>query len=171
MDSSSYLPKDVLWQKDAFQFIEPDQFETLGIDPDAVPLGTYISFRHPSQLRSRFGGNAYGTGFFEDYDRLSPDEIKKLNSIALDNPEDICAHYKDLNEIHRKLGLLIRFSSLGYPYYLIPVHLISVSLAHIQAKVEEIGKIVDFHSKKYLKEYCNIGVMARHDDLILHELS
>jgi len=171
MDSPRHFPKDVLWQKDAFQFIEPDQFETLGIDPDAVPLGTYISFRHPSQLRSRFGGNAYGTGFFEDYDRLNPDEIKKLNSIALDNPEAIRAHYKDLNEIHRKLGLLIRFSSLGHPYYLIPVHLISVSLVHIQAKVEEIGKIVDFHSKKYLKEYCNIGVMASHDDLILHELS
>jgi len=171
MDSPSQFPQDVLWQKDALQFIEPDQFETLGIDPDAVPLGTYISFRRPSQLRSRFGGNAYGTGFFEDYDRLNPDEIKKLNSIALDNPEDIRTHYKDLNEIHRKLGLLIRFSSLGHPYYLIPVHLISVSLAHIQAKVEEIGRIVDFHSKKYLKEYCNIGVMARHDDLILHELS
>ena len=76
MDSPRHFPKDVLWQKDAFQFIEPDQFETLGIDPDAVPLGTYISFRHPSQLRSRFGGNAYGTGLFEDYDRLNPDEIQ-----------------------------------------------------------------------------------------------
>lgn len=171
MDSPNPFPKDVLWQKDAFQFIDPDQFETLGIDPASVPLGTYISFRHPSQLRSRFGGNAYGFGFFEDYDRLNPDEIKKLNSIALDNPEDIRAHYKDLNEIHRKMGLLIRFSSLGHPYYLIPVHLISISMAHIQAKVAEIGRIVDFHRKKYLKEYYRIGVMARQDDLILHELS
>jgi hypothetical protein len=171
MDSSNHFPKDVLWQKDAFQFVDPDQFEALGIDPASVPLGTYISFRHPSQLRSRFGGNAYGFGFFEDYDRLNPDEIEKLNNVALDNPEDIRAHHKDLNEIHRKMGLLIRFSSLGHPYYLIPVHLISVSLAHIQAKVHEIVKIVDFHTKKYLKEYCNIGIMTRHDDLLLHELS
>jgi hypothetical protein len=171
MDSSNHFPKDILWQKDAFQFVDPDQFEALGIDPASVPLGTYISFRHPSQLRSRFGGNAYGFGFFEDYDRLNPDEIEKLNSIALDNPEDIRVHHKDLNEIHRKMGLLIRFSSLGHPYYLIPVHLISVSLAHIQAKVNEIVKIVDFHTKKYLKEYCNIGIMTHHDDLLLHELS
>ena len=171
MDSSNHFPKDFLWQKDAFEFVDPDQFEALGIDPASVPLGTYISFRHPSQLRSRFGGNAYGFGFFEDYDRLNPAEIEKLNNVALDNPEDIRAHHKDLNEIHRKMGLLIRFSSLGHPYYLIPVHLISVSLAHIQAKVHEIVKVVDFHSKKYLKEYCNIGIMARHDDLLLHELS
>ena len=171
MNSTTHLLKDALWQKNAFQFIDPDQFEDLGIDPDSVPLGTYASFRHPSQLRSRFGGNAYGTGFFEDYDRLGPDEIKTLNSIALDNPEEIRTHYKDLNEIHRKLGLLIRFSSLGYPYYLIPVHLISISLAHIQAKVEEIGKTVDFHTKKYLKESCDIGILTHQDDLILHELS
>jgi hypothetical protein len=44
-------------------------------------------------------------------------------------------------------------------------------LAHIQAKIEEISRIVDFHTKKYLKEYCNIGIMTRHDDLVLHELS
>ena len=171
MDSSDHFSKNILWQKDAFQFVNPDQFEALGIDPASVPLGTYISFRHPSQLRGRFGGNAYGFGFFEDYDRLNSDEIEKLNSIALDNPEDIRAHYKDLNEIHRKMGLLIRFSSLGHPYYLIPVHLISASLVHIQAKVHEIVKIVDFHRKKYLKEYCNMGIMIRHDDLLLHELS
>ncbi len=168
---SNHSMKDSRWQKDTFQFIDPDQFENLGIDPESVPLGTYVSFRHPSQLRSRFGGNAYGTGLFEDFDRLNPDEIETLNSITFDDPDDIRKHHKDLNEIHRKLGLLIRFSSLGYPYYLIPVHLISVSLAHIQAKVEEIGRIVKFHTKKYLKEYCNIGVMTHHDDLILHELS
>ena len=171
MNSTTHLLKEALWQKDVFQFIDPDQFEDLGIDPDSVPLGTYASFRHPSQLRSRFGGNAYGTGFFEDYDRLSPEEIKTLNSIALDRPEEIRPHYKDLNEIHRKLGLLIRFSSLGYPYYLIPVHLISISLAHIQAKVEEIGKTVAFHTKKYLKESCDIGILTHQDDLILHELA
>ncbi len=171
MDPSNNFLKDALWQKDTFQFVHKNQFETFGIDPESVPLGTYVSFRHPSQLRSRFGGNAYGTGLFEDFERLTSDEIQKLNSIALDNPEDIRAHYKDLNEIHRKLGLLIRFSRLGQPYYLIPVHLISISLAHIQAKVEEIRKIVDFHTRKYLKEYCNIGILTRHDDLVLQELS
>ena len=67
--------------------------------------------------------------------------------------------------------MLIRFSRLGQPYYLIPVHLISVSLAHIQAKIEEISGIVDFHTKKYLKEYCSIGIMTRQDDLVLQELS
>ncbi len=171
MDPSIRFLKDALWQKEAFQFVDPDQFEALGIEKDSVPLGTYVSFKHPSQLPSRFGGNAYGTGFFEDYDRLSTDETETLNSIDLDDPEDVRAHYKDLNEIHRKLGLLIRFSKLGQPYYLIPVHHVSVSLTHLQAKVEEIGRAVNFHTKKYLKEYCKIGILTRHDDLILHELS
>ena len=165
------LTKETLWQKDPFQFINPDDFDASGIDPAHVPIGTYVSIKHPSQQRSRFGGNAYGVGLFEDYDRLKPKEIKQLHAISLENPEEIRVFYKDLNEIYRKMGLLIRFSSLGKRYYLIPVHLISNSLIHIKARIEEISKIVGFHGKKYLKESHNIGVLSHHDDLILNELS
>ena len=171
MGSTNPLPKKTLWQEGPFQFINPDDYTELGIDPSSVPLGTFASFKHPSQLRSRFGGNAYGFGLFEDYDRLKPKEIERLHSINLENSDDIRVHYKELNEIYREIGLLIRFSSLGKRYYLIPVHLMSNSVIHIMAKVDEISKIVGFHKKKYLKEYHRIGVLCRPDDLILHELS
>ncbi len=171
MDSSNPLPEQTLWQEGPFQFINPDDFPSLGIDPSSVPLGTFASFKHPSQLRSRFGGNAYGFGLFEDYDRLKPSEIKQLQAISLDNADDIRAHYRELNEIYRKMGLLIRFSSHGKRHYLIPIHLTSNSLIHVMAKVDEISKTVRFHRKKFLKEYHNIGVFCRPDDLILQELT
>jgi len=170
MGSSNPLQKQTLRQEGPFQFINPDDFPSLGIDPSSVPIGTFASFKHPSQLRSRFGGNAYGFGLFEDYDRLKPKEIEQLHSISLDNPDDIRSHYKELNEIYRKMGLLIRFSSHGKRYYLIPVHLMSNSLIHVMAKVAEISKIVGFHRKRFLKEYLKIGVLCRPDDLILQEL-
>ena len=171
MGAGSSFPKNSLWKEGPLQFIKPGDFLSLGIDPSSVPLGTFASFKHPSQLRSRFGGNAYGFGLFEDFDRLKPREIEWLHSISLDNPEDVRAHYRKLNEIYRKMGLLIRFSSLGKRYYLIPVHLMSSSLIHVTAKVDEISKIVGIHSKKSLKEYHSIGVFCRPDDLIIHELT
>ena len=171
MGTTKSLSRDAFWQEGPFQFIKPDDFNVLGIDPAYVPLGTFASFKHPSQLRSSFGGNAYGFGLFEDYGRLKKKEIRQLQTIAFENPEEIGAHYKDLNEIYRKMGLLIRFSSLGKPYYLIPVHLMSNTLTHIKAKVDEISKIIEFHGKKYLKEHHKIGVLSRQDDLILDELS
>ena len=113
MGSINPHPQQSLSQEGPFQFINPEDFPSLGIDPSSVPLGTFASFKHPSQLRSRFGGNAYGFGLFEDYDRLKPGEIGRLQSINLHNPDEIRAHYKELNEIYRKMGLLIRFSSHG----------------------------------------------------------
>jgi len=171
MGSSNPLPEQILWQEGPFQFINPDDFASLGIDPSSVPLGTFASFKHPSQLRSRFGGNAYGFGLFEDYDRLKPSEIEQLQSINLDSTDDIRTHYKILNEIYRKMGLLIRFSSHGKRYYLVPVHLMSNSLIHVMAKVDEISKTVGFHRKKFLNEYHKIGVFCRQDDLVLQELT
>jgi len=171
MEPIHTFSKKVFWQEGPFQFIKPEDFEIFGINPLHVPVGTFVSFKHPSQLRSRFGGNAYGCGLFEDFDRLRPKEIRNLQSISLEKPEDIKAHYKDINEIYRKMGLLIRFSRLGRPYYLIPVHLISNTLTHVRAKVDEISKIIGFHGKKYLKEYHHVGVLSRQDELVLHELS
>ncbi len=84
MGSTNPLPEQTLWQEGPFQFINPDDFPSLGIDPSSVPLGTFASFKHPSQLRSRFGGNAYGFGLFEDYDRLNPNEIEQLQRVNLE---------------------------------------------------------------------------------------
>lgn len=171
MGSTDTLPKEAFWQEGPFQFIKPENYEDLGIDPAYVPLGTVASFRHPSQLRSRFGGNAYGLGLFEDYDRLKPKEMEILNSICFEDPEDVKQNYRVLNEIYRKIGLLIRFSRFGKPYYLIPIHLISDTLTQVKAKVDEITRIVHLHIKKNLREQQHIGILSTQDDLIVQELS
>ena len=171
MEPIHTFPKKVFWQEGPFQFIKPEEFDVFGIHPLHVPVGTFVSLKHPSQLRSRFGGNAYGCGLFEDFDRLRPKEIRSLQSVSLEKPEEIKAHYKEINEIYRKMGLLIRFSRFGKPYYLIPVHLISNTLTHIRGRVDEISKIIGFHEKKFRKEFHHIGVLSRQDELILHELS
>jgi len=171
MDAVALLPPESFWQKDSFRFIKPEEFGELGIDPADIPLGTFAALQHPSHLPSKFGGNAYGFGLFEAYDRLKPEDIKLLQSVTFGNPEDISKHYKALNTLYTHIGLLIRFSSLGKPYYLIPVHLASETLTHIKSKVDEITKIVGFHRKKYLKEYHDIGLVTHQDALISRALS
>jgi hypothetical protein len=164
-------PKEVIWQEDPFNFIKPEELEILGIDTTDIPPGTFAARKHPSQIPSRFGGNAYGFGLFETYGRLDPQEVTFLHSISFADPNDIGLHYKKINQVYKKIGLLMRFSSLGRPYYLIPVHLISNTLTHIKSKVDEITKIVGFHRKKYFKEYYDIGIVTHSDDLIVQELS
>ncbi len=164
-------PTDPFWKKDPFNFIKPEELESLGIDTADIPAGTFAAHKHPSQLPSRFGGNAYGFGFFEIYDRLKPREIQLLQSISFENQDDIKKHYEKINQIYKKIGLLIRFSKQGQPYYLIPVHLVSNTLIHIQSKVDEVTKIINFHRKKYFKEHHDIGLVTNTDDFIIHELS
>jgi len=171
MDPTDFYPTEISWQQDSFRSINPEEFKALGIDPADIPLGTFAARKHPSLLNSKFGGNAYGFGFFETYDRLKPKDLKLFQSIIFDNQEDIANHYKDLNQIYRNIGLLIRFSKLGKPYYLIPVYLLSNTLFHVKSRVDEIAKIVGFHRKKYLKEYHAIGLLTHQDDLITRELS
>ncbi len=170
MNPTESLPGETFRQEDSFRFLRPDEYEALGIDQSDIPPGTFAALKHPSYLPSRFGGNAYGFGLFEVYERLRPKEIKLLQSIAVENPEDVKREYMELNQAYKNIGLLIRFSSLGRPYYLIPIHLISNTLTHISARVDEIGKIIGFERKRYLKEHHEIGIVAHRDDLIIHEL-
>lgn len=171
MEFTDSFSSEVFRQGDSFGFIKPEEFESLGIIPSDVLPGTFPACKHPAQLSSRFGGNAYGFGLFEIHDRLSSEDIKLLQSISLANPEDTKQHYHKLNEIYKSIGLLTRFSRLGSPYYLIPVHLASNTVTHINSKVAEISKIVGFHRKKYLKEYHDIGLITHQDDLIIGELT
>jgi hypothetical protein len=171
MDPTESFRTEISWQEDSFRVINPDEFKAFGIDPPDIPLGTFPALKHPSKLQSKFGGNAYGFGLFELYDRANPKDIKLLQSTDMDDPKSVRLHYKELNEIYEKIGLLVRFSSLGKPYYLIPVHLVSNTLSHIKSKVDEITKIVGFHRKKYFKEHHDIGLITRQDDLTAHELT
>jgi hypothetical protein len=164
-------PTEAFWREDPFSFIKPEEFEALGIDPADIPPGTFAARKHPSQLPSRFGGNAYGFGFFEVYDRLGPKEIKLLQSITFENPDHIKEHHREINGIYKNIGLLIRFSRHGVPYYLIPVQLVSNTLTYLKNKADEISKIVDYHRKKYLKESHKIGLLTHSDDLLINDLS
>jgi hypothetical protein len=89
MDLTDSFPKETLWQEDSFRFIKPEEFKALAIDPSDIPLGTFPALKHPSHLPSKFGGNAYGFGLFEIYDHLKQEDIKLLQTITFENPEDI----------------------------------------------------------------------------------
>ncbi len=171
MKPETYAPGNGFPNKDTFRFIKPDEYASLGIDPEDIPIGTFPALKHPPHLPSRFGGNAYGSGLFEIYDRLKPEDIKLLQEISTDDPHDIEKRYKIVNRIYKKMGLLIRVSRLGKPYYLIPAHLVSNTLHHVRVKLEEISKIIDLHRKKSLKETYSIGILTLRDDLAFNELS
>ncbi len=158
-------------EADGFGFIKPEALENLGIDPTDIPIGTLPALKHPAQLPSRFGGNAYGFGLFELGDRLTRNEAAFLQEIQSGDTLDIGRNAKRLNGILQGLGLLVRFSNRGRPYYLIPIHLVSNTLIHVRTRVEEISKIIEFHRKKYFKEQQDIGILSPTDDLITHELS
>ncbi len=165
------LPTEAFWREDPFSFIKPEEFEALGIDPADIPPGTFPARKHPSHLPSRFGGNAYGFGFFEAYDRLSRQEMALIQSITFEKPEEIRENYNKINRIYKNIGLLIRFSSQGMPYYLLPTQLVSSSLTTLRNKADEISRVILFHRRKYLKESHKIGLLAQSDDLLANDLS
>ncbi len=171
MDDLDLSAGGTFWNRDSFRLIRPDEYPKFGLDPSDIPLGTFPALKHPAQLLSSYGGNAYGFGIFESYDRLNHSDIQFIQSVDFKNPDDVKKHHKRVNELYRKIGILTRFSSHGKPFYLIPIHLVTGSLSHIQSKLNEIVKIVNFHKRKYLKEHYDIGLVAHRDDLIVRELS
>jgi len=171
MNSNESFVAQTPFQKDPFGFIKAEQFESLGIDPSDIPAGTFPARRHPSWLVSRFGGNAYGFGFVEAYGRLGPRDLKLVQSMAVGDSGDIRRRYKEINKIYKKAGLLIRLSSKGEPYYLIPSHLAVTSISAIAHKTEEIRRVIELHRKKCLKEAHTIGVLTHAGDPLVGELS
>ncbi len=156
---------------DPFGIIRPEEYAALGIDPSDIPPGTVAARRHPPLLSSRYGGNAYGFGFVEICGRLSKTDQNIIQSIDLNRVDDVKANYGKINSIYKKISLLIRFSSLGRPYYLIPSHLLATSLTNIRIKADEISKIIKGHVKKYMQESHYIGILTHGADPIVDELS
>jgi len=171
MNPSEPLTIDTIGGEGPFSFIKPEEFDSLGINPEDIPPGTFVSLKHPTQIPSRFGGNAYGFGFFEVYTRLNKKDLELLQAVSLEDPDHIRPHYREINRIYKDIGLLIRFSSQGRPYYLVPANFVSGSLAHIKTRADEISKIIRFHGKKYLKERYRIGLLTQRDDLVVNDLS
>ena len=171
MVGTDSIPQESFLKEDSYGFIKTEEFESLGIEASHIPPGTFPARKHPSRLLSRFGGNAFGFGFFEVYDRLTPKDLQLLQSIAPDKPEVVRKYYREINRIYESIGLLIRFSSLGKPYYLIPVSFLSSSLSTIRNKADEISRVMETHRKKTLKENQSIGLLTSSDDLLIPELS
>jgi hypothetical protein len=62
----------------SYRIVRPEDFGSLGIDPQDIPVGTYVAEDHPPFLASRFGGNAYGLGIVEQLDKLGVGELDFL---------------------------------------------------------------------------------------------
>ncbi|MEJ5301425.1 MAG: hypothetical protein WHS38_10600 [Thermodesulforhabdaceae bacterium] len=149
-----------------FQYIPPEEYTAFGIEEDDVPFGTFAALKHPTLLQSHLGGNAYGAGLFE-HRVLNDEELRFLESIDLSDPESLKKHSPAINELYRKMGLLVRLSRKGIFYYLIPFSFIAHYILDIRIRVKLIQSIIpEIIEKKDLK----IGVMTSSDDILTHEL-
>jgi hypothetical protein len=117
-----------------FQRIPPEEYEAYGIDKDDIPFGTFAALKHPESLKSHLGGNAYGSGLFE-HRALSDEELRILESFDPSDPESLKKHFLTINELYRKMGLLIRLSRKGIFYYLIPLSFITHFMTDIRIRV------------------------------------
>jgi hypothetical protein len=153
-----------------FRLISPEDYPHFGIDAQDVPMGTFASEDHPSYLPSRFGGNAYGLGLIEQ-SVLTDADTDFLESIDFEDPSEIARHARSLNAIYQKLGLLIRFSTSGKRYFLIPINLVAHSLREINGKADEIEEQIIRHIWETRSEQLEIGLFTTDRDLIVHELA
>ena len=155
----------------SYHIVRPENFDSLGIDPQDIPVGTFVAEDHPPFLASRFGGNAYGLGIVEQLDKLGAAELDFLESLDLGDPAILKNNYRRINSIYRKLGLLMRFSRHGKRYFLIPINWVSHSLEDIKDKVDEIERVLleQIHRRK--KEKLNVALLTAPNVLIVHEIT
>jgi hypothetical protein len=153
-----------------FRLINPDEYPRHGINPEDVPIGTFAAEDHPGYLPSRFGGNAYGLGLFEQ-EVLNKADTDFLESIDFENLKDLQEHSRKLNAIYQKLGLLIRFSTSGKRYFLIPINLVAHSFQEIKIKADEAEALIKRHMSQTRSERFDIGLVTSAEDLITHELT
>jgi hypothetical protein len=165
------LPDRVRTFDISYQIIRPEEFASLGIDPQDVPVGTYVAEDHPPFLASRFGGNAYGLGIVEHRDKLGVGDLEFLERSDFSDPAILKKYYRRINSIYRKLGLLMRFSQQGKRYFLIPINWVSHSLEDIKDKVDEIERVLIKQVYQQKKEKLNVGLLTASNDLIVHEIS
>jgi len=165
------LPDRIRTVDISYRVVRPEEFASLGIDPQDVPVGTFVAEDHPPFLASRFGGNAYGLGVVETLDKLAASELDFLEGLEFSDPEVLRKNYRRINSIYRNLGLLMRFSRLGKRYFLIPINWVSNSLEDIKDKVDEIERVLVKHVFQEKKEKLNVGLLTGSNDLIAHEIA
>ena len=163
------LPPEIRRFSGLYRFISPERFEDLGIDPEDVPLGTFPAQDHPPFLPDRFGGNAYGLGLFEQT-VLPEQEARLLEELDLDNPDQVASHFRQINDIFKRLGLLIRFSRLGQAFYLIPRQFVAHFLVEVRAKADIITDFLSDLLARRLRETMRVGLVGGDHELLLPEL-
>ena len=161
---------DLERRESLFRIIDPEEYPAFGIQPEDIPMGTFAAEDHPGFLPSRYGGNAYGLGLIEQ-ELLTREDTDFLESIDFENPLELRENAPKLNAVYRKLGLLIRFSSIGRRYYLIPINLVAHSLQDVKTKADEIESNIKRRISETNSENLNIGILTTSDDLIVHELT
>jgi hypothetical protein len=168
---SQPLPDRIRTYDISYQLIRPEEFASLGIDAQDVPVGTFVAGDHPPFLASRFGGNAYGFGIVEHQDKLDASELEFLEHLDFTDQAILKRHYRRINSIYRKLGLLMRFSRQGRRYFLIPINWVSHSLEDIRDKVDEIERILIKQIYQLKKEKLNVALLTAANDLVVHQIS
>ncbi len=163
------LPPEVRRFSGLYRFIGPERFAELGVDSEDVPLGTFPAENHPPFLPDRFGGNAYGLGLFEQT-ILPEEEAALLQKVDFCEPGQLAANYRGINDIFKRLGLLIRYSRLGQPFYLIPRQFVAHFLAEVQAKTDLITGFLGGLLGRRLRETMRVGLVASDYELLLPEL-
>lgn len=168
-NGSENLPASVKKFTGLYRFISPDNYRHWGIDPEDVPMGAIAAENHPPFLPDRFGGNAYGLGIYEQ-NLLSNEEMDLIESVDITTPAQVSKHYRPLNDIFKSLGLLIRYTDKGLPYYLIPRQFVAHFLVEIQAITDEIEDFVKDLLSRKLSETLKAGVIVNDAELLLPEL-
>ncbi len=163
------LPPEVRRFSGLYRFIAPERFEELGINPEDVPLGTFPAADHPPFLPDRFGGNAYGLGLFEQT-VLPAEEAAILEAVDLTDPGQVAERHRELNNIFKRLGLLIRYSRLGEPFYLIPRQFVAHFLVEVQARADVIMGFLSRLLSRSLRETLRVGLVTTDHDLLLPEI-
>ena len=168
--SKAALPPEARRLAGIYRIIDPERFAELGIDPEDVPLGTYPAEDHPPFLPDRLGGNAYGLGLFEQA-TLPPEEARLVEGLDLEDGAAVAANYRALNDIFKRLGLLIRYSRLGAPFYLIPRPYLAHFLVEVRARADEIVAFLSGLMARRLKESLRVGLLSAESELLLPELA
>ncbi|BEQ13397.1 hypothetical protein [Desulfoferula mesophila] len=164
------LPPEVRRFSGLYRFIDPERFAELGIDPEDVPLGTYPAEDHPPFLPDRLGGNAYGLGLFEQA-TLPPEQASLVEGLDLADSEAVAANHRQLNDIFKRLGLLIRYTSQGAPFFLIPRQFVAHFLVEVRARADEIIAFLSGLMVRRLRETMRVGLLSAESELLLPELA
>lgn len=157
------------YRQDLFRIIDAAAYPRFGIDPQDVPIGTFAAEDHPNFLASRSGGNAYGLGLIEQA-KLTRADFDFIQELDFEDEAELAANHRRINQIYQQLGLLIRISTSGRRYFLIPINLLTHSLQDVTSKADEIEQLVLQHLLETGSERLDIGLMASSHDLLVHEL-